>query len=148
MRQRIHRVVTLAALLATMGCGDSFFEVSDPDILEASNIDPEADGPTLARSAFQNLVDAYGDHIVYSAWWSHEARVGDTFPTRNEFGRRFLDDTNGTLNSEVWTPLARAARSKFWMQPFSPHFFSTYGMVTVRLASNRGDQNRSSTRTC
>ena len=109
MRQRISRVVTLAALLATMGCGDSFFEVSDPDILEASNIDPEADGPTLARSAFQNLVDAYGDHIVYSAWWSHEARVGDTFPTRNEFGRRFLDDTNGTLNGEVWTPLARAA---------------------------------------
>ena len=109
MRQRIHFVVTLAALLATMGCGDSFFEVSDPDILEASNIDPEADGPTLARSAFQNLVDAYGDHIVYSAWWSHEARVGDTFPTRNEFGRRFLDDTNGTLNGEVWTPLARAA---------------------------------------
>lgn len=109
MRQRIHRVVTLAALLATLGCGDSFFEVSDPDILEASNIDPEADGATLARSAFQNLVDAYGDHIVYSAWWSHEARVGDTFPTRNEFGRRFLDDTNGTLNGEVWTPLARAA---------------------------------------
>ncbi|MDP2954989.1 MAG: hypothetical protein Q8N53_01095, partial [Longimicrobiales bacterium] len=39
----------------------------------------------------------------------HEAWVGDTFPTRNEFGRRFLDDTNGTLNGEVWTPIARAA---------------------------------------
>jgi hypothetical protein len=108
MRQRIHRSVTLAALLALMGCGDSFFEVSDPDVLEATNIDPEADGPTLARSAFQNLADAYGDHIVYTAWWSHEARVGDTFPTRNEFGRRFLDDTNGTLNG-VWTNYALAA---------------------------------------
>jgi len=109
MNQRIHRSVALAALLATAACGDSFFEVSDPDILEASNIDPEADGVTLARSAFQNLVDAFGDFIVYTAWWSHEARVGDTFPTRNEFGRRFIDDTNGTLNSEGWTPIARAA---------------------------------------
>jgi len=111
MRQRIHRVVTLAALLATMGCGDSFFEVSDPDILEATNFDPETDGMTLARSAFQNLSDYYGDHVVYSAWWSHEARVGDTFPTRNEFGRRFLDDTNGTLNNPVWTELTLAATS-------------------------------------
>jgi len=109
MNQRFHRSVALAALLATAACGDSFFEVSDPDILEASNIDPEADGVTLARSAFQNVVDAFGDFIVYTAWWSHEARVGDTFPTRNEFGRRFIDDTNGTLNNEGWTPLARAA---------------------------------------
>lgn len=109
MRQRIHRIATLCALLSLVGCGDSFFEVSDPDVLEASNIDPEADGLTLARSAFQNLVDAYGDVIVYTAWWSAEAWVGDTFPTRNEFGRRFIDDTNGTLNSEAWTPVARAA---------------------------------------
>jgi len=109
MRQRIHRAVALAAVIATVGCTDGFFEVSDPDILEANNIDPEKDGLTLARSAFQNLVDSYGDHIVYSAWWVHEGRVGDTFPTRNEFGRRFLDDTNGTLRDEVWAPVARAA---------------------------------------
>lgn len=109
MRQRFHSAVVLAAVIATVGCGDSFFEVSDPDVLEANNIDPTRDGITLARSAFQNLVDAFGDHIVYSAWWTHEAWVGDTFPTRNEFGRRFLDDTNGTLNGEVWTPIARAA---------------------------------------
>lgn len=109
MKQRIHRIATLAALISLVGCGDSFFEVSDPDILEASNIDPEADGLVLARSAFQNLVDSYGDFIVYTAWWSAEAWVGDTFPTRNEFGRRFIDDTNGTLNGEVWAPIARAA---------------------------------------
>lgn len=111
MNQRFHRSVALAALLATAACTDSFFEVSDPDVLEASNIDPEADGVTLARSAFQNLAEAFGDIIVLSAWWSHEARVGDTFPTRNEFGRRFLDDTNGTLNGEGWSPITLAASS-------------------------------------
>jgi hypothetical protein len=109
MNQRTHRLVALAALLATVACTDSFFEVSDPDVLEASNIDPETDGVTLARSAFQNLADAFGDVIVYTAWWSHEARVGDTFPTRNEFGRRFIDDTNGTLNTEGWEPITLAA---------------------------------------
>jgi starch-binding outer membrane protein, SusD/RagB family len=47
--------------------------------------------------------------IVYGAWWSHEARVGDTFPTRNEFGRRFIDNTNGDLRTQVWEPMTRAA---------------------------------------
>ncbi|MEZ4416838.1 MAG: hypothetical protein R3E10_13900 [Gemmatimonadota bacterium] len=109
MSKRLHRIAPTVALLAAFGCTDSFFEVSDPDLLEATNIDPEADGMTLARSAFQNLADAFGDIIVYSAWWSHEARVGDTFPTRNEFGRRFIDDTNGTLNTEGWSPITLAA---------------------------------------
>lgn len=109
MRRRIHRFATLAALLSLAGCGDSFFEITDPDQLESSAIDPEADGPALARSAFQNLADAYGNIALYVAWWAYEARVGDTFPTRNEFGRRFIDDTNGTLNDDVWFPLVRAA---------------------------------------
>lgn len=109
MRVRMRGIASALAVVTAVGCGDSFFQVSDPDLLEATNIDPEADGLTLARSAFQNLVDAFGDIIVYSAWWSHEARVGDTFPTRNEFGRRFIDDTNGTLNTDTWTPITRAA---------------------------------------
>ncbi len=109
MRQRIHTFATLAALLALVGCTDSFFQITDPDELQATAIDPVADGPALARSAFQNLAASYGDLVVYTAWWSYEARVGDTFPTRNEFGRRFISDTNGTLNSEVWSPLVLAA---------------------------------------
>ncbi|MCA9739097.1 MAG: hypothetical protein R3E98_08255 [Gemmatimonadota bacterium] len=109
MRVRMRGIASALAVVTAVGCGDSFFQVSDPDLLEATNIDPEADGLTLARSAFQNLVDAFGNIIVYSAWWSHEARVGDTFPTRNEFGRRFIDDTNGTLNTDTWTPITLAA---------------------------------------
>lgn len=108
MRNRIQSVASIVALLSLVGC-NSFFEVSDPDVLESTAIDPTADGPTLARSAFQNLVDSYGDLVVNSGWWSYEARVGDTFPTRNEIGRRFIDPTNGTLNGELWSPLVRAA---------------------------------------
>ncbi len=112
MRQSIQRTLGALLVLATVqglaGC-DSFFSVTDPDRLQANRIDPVKDGEVLARSAYQNFAEAYGDVLVYSAWWSDEARVGDTFPTRNEFGRRFIDDTNGTLNSEVWSPLSRAA---------------------------------------
>ncbi|MBX6363515.1 MAG: hypothetical protein IRZ00_06575 [Gemmatimonadetes bacterium] len=113
MNAQIRRTLAAALLLtaanALAGCGDDFFSVTDPDVLQANKIDPKADAEVLARSAFQNLAQAYGDLAVYTGWWSHEARVGDTFPTRNEFGRRFIDDANGTLRDEVWSPLARAA---------------------------------------
>lgn len=112
MRLQTRRTLTTALVLAAAyglaGC-DNFFSVSDPDRLEANRIDPVADGEVMARSAFQNLAEAYGDLAVYTAWWSDEARVGDTFPTRNEFGRRFIDPNNGTLRDEVWFPLSRAA---------------------------------------
>ncbi len=111
MKRRIHQIATFAALLSVTGCTDSFFQITDPDELQASAIDPEADGPALARSAFQNLSTAFGGIALYSAWWAYEARVGDTFPTRNEFGRRFITDTNGTLNDETWSPLVLAASS-------------------------------------
>jgi starch-binding outer membrane protein, SusD/RagB family len=108
MNYRIRSIMSVVALLSIAAC-DTFFEVTDPDLLESTAIDPQSDGATLARSAFQNLVDSYGDMVVYTAWWAYEARVGDTFPTRNEFGRRFIDPTNGTLNSEGWSPLVLAA---------------------------------------
>lgn len=106
---RFQRALAVLLVLVAAGCSDEFFQVTDPDVLEAGAIDPVRDGPVLARSAAQNFAEAYGDMVVYTAWWSDEARVGDTFPTRNEFGRRFLSDTNGTLNNEVWSPLSRAA---------------------------------------
>ncbi len=109
MTTRAWRIGAVALLVAAAGCSDRFFQVTDPDILESTAIDPQRDGPVLARSAFQNFVAAYSNVAVYVAWWSYEARVGDTFPTRNEFGRRFIDDTNGTLNGEVWSPLVRGA---------------------------------------
>ncbi|HSL71248.1 MAG TPA: hypothetical protein VK864_13460, partial [Longimicrobiales bacterium] len=109
MMKRIWRTGMLALVFTATACSDDFFQVTDPDILESTAIDPVRDGPVLARSAYQNFADSFSQTAVYIAWWAYEARVGDTFPTRNEFGRRFLDDTNGTLNGDVWSPMARAA---------------------------------------
>lgn len=95
---------------ATSGC-DSFLDVTDPGILEAEVIDPETDGELISRSAMQNLLVAFGNVIINSAWFTNEARVGDTFPTRNQFGRRDIVGNNGTHNTENWVPTQRAIAS-------------------------------------
>ena len=46
--------------------------------------------------------------ILSAAWFTNELRVGDTFPTRNEFGRRIVSDANSTMSGALWTPLSRA----------------------------------------
>lgn len=97
----------MMALLATAGC-DSLFEVDNPNVIDASTVDPVADGTIFARSAFQTLAAAYGNMIVYTGWFTDEARVGDTFPTRNEYGRRAVDFSNVTHNDDVWFPITRA----------------------------------------
>ena len=95
----IHKLVAAVALLGVTACD---VEVINPNIVEASSIDPAADAATFARSAMQNFFTAYGagsggtePMIVSAGWFTNEIRVGDTFPTRNEFGRRIVSDVNG-----------------------------------------------------
>lgn len=106
-----NRNVRLAAILgmvaAPVAC-DDFLDVPDPTVIDAGTIDPVNDLPTFAVSALQDLFSALDDVIVYSAWFSGEAWVGDTFPTRNDIGRRVVEYTNGTLNSDIYQPLAFA----------------------------------------
>lgn len=93
--------------LSAAACGD-FFEVDRPNTVDAGTIDPVVAAAEFANSAYQNMLDAYGGVIVYGGWFTNEARVGDTFPTRNEYGRRSISPRNSTAESEVWWPLARA----------------------------------------
>ena len=107
-RQRIGAGLLAGLVLTSAGC-DSLLEVTDPDVVEADKIDLVSDQETFSRSAYHNFVSVLGSLIVYGAWFTNEARVGDTFPTRNEFGLRTVDyRTNGTLNDEVWEPLSLA----------------------------------------
>lgn len=108
VRGRVGALALLAVLTPALTACDSFFEVINPNVIDASTVDPVADGTVFSRSAFQTFAAAYAaGYIVYTAWFSNEAWVGDTFPTRNEYGRRFIDDRNGTHNGEVWFPLTR-----------------------------------------
>lgn len=101
-----------AGALFLAGCGD-WLTVPDPTVIDADVLDPVADAPVLARSAQQNFAHAYGWLIMYSSWFVGETDVSETFPTRNEFGRRDITIQNGSLNGDVWSPLSQAASSAY-----------------------------------
>jgi hypothetical protein len=105
---------TAAGALLAVGataCGDDFVTVTNPNVIDAATVDPLSSGNTLALSAQQNYVDMIGLLAMYGGWFSGEANVSDTFPTRNEFGIRNITDLNGSLNTDVWQPLSRAIGS-------------------------------------
>ncbi len=113
---KIPRAVTRTAagtllVLGATACSDSFLNVTNPDVIDAATVDPTSGAATLAQSAQQNFATALGLLSVYSGWFTVEANVSDTFPTRNEFGFRLISDLNGSLNADVWAPLSRAAAS-------------------------------------
>jgi starch-binding outer membrane protein, SusD/RagB family len=104
--------IAVAAAVGVAGCND-FLTVKNPTVIEVTTLDPVADAPVLANSAIQNLAAAYGWLIMYTSWMSGEADVAETFPTRNEFGRRAVDPTNGSLSTDVWFPLSLSAASTY-----------------------------------
>ena len=107
MRARLRRFGALALFVGAAGCTD-FLTVPNPGVIDAATVDPVADAVTLANSAKQNFAVSYGLMIMYSAWFTGEAQVAETFPTRNEFAQRAVNATNGSHNADVWTPLSRA----------------------------------------
>lgn len=104
------RLLGAAALAATAACSE-FVTVDNPNVIDISAIDPVRDAATLANSAQQNYAIALGWSIMYSSWFNGESIVAETFPTRNEFGRRDVSSGNGSLNTDVWSPLSLAAAS-------------------------------------
>lgn len=99
----------LAGVVAvgTAACED-FVEVRTPGVVDAEEVDPVEDGATFSQSAFQNFIVANGHHARITGWFTTEAWVGDTFPTRNQFGRRDIDVGNGTMNGSLFFPLSQA----------------------------------------
>lgn len=104
--------VAAAAALTLTGC-EYWLTVPDPTVIDANALDPVNDAPLLSKSAQQNFANAYGWMIVYSSWFVGETDVSETFPTRNEFGRRDVTEQNGSLNGDVWFPLSQAASSSY-----------------------------------
>lgn len=102
--------VLAAASVGVAGC-DDFLQVTDTGNLETDAIDLINDARTLAYSALQNFHVAYGEAAVYDAWFTNVARVGDTFPTRNEFGRREVADAGNAQLNGFWNVTQRAIAS-------------------------------------
>lgn len=110
--QRATRVGAVTALMGlSLGACADFLTVRNPNVIDASAIDPVNDAPTLAASAQQNFAVVYGWYAMYQSWFVGETLVAETFPTRNEYGRRDVLNTNGSHNGDVWAPLGVALAS-------------------------------------
>ncbi len=111
IRRTVRAGAVAAVLGVSLGACDDFLTVKNPNLINASAINPEADAPTLAASAQQNFAVALGWFAMYQSWFTGETLVAETFPTRNEYGRREVLNTNGSHNGDVWQPLSVALAS-------------------------------------
>lgn len=106
LRRFLGAALTAGVAVAASGCND-FLEVTNPNELEQDAVDPDRDGRMLSQSVYQAFVTTYngstsGNGVpLMTAWFTNEARVGDTFPTRNDIGRRDIPPTNGHTGS-LW----------------------------------------------
>lgn len=98
------------ALLSAAACS-GFLEVDNPNVIDAGTINPVQDVPTLTASGQQSFQSALGWLAMYGGWFTGEIDVAETFPTRNEYGRRDVAAANGSHNTDVWFPLSQAAAS-------------------------------------
>jgi hypothetical protein len=110
--KRFASMVAAAGALFLGGCND-WLTVDNPSVIDNDALDRIANAPVLARSAQQNFASAYGHLIVYSSWFVGETDVSETFPTRNEFGRRAIAIQNGSLDTDVWFPLSQTVTSAY-----------------------------------
>jgi hypothetical protein len=138
IRRALARTLVGTVLLASAAaCKDSFLQVTNPNVIDASTVDPTSGAATLAASAQQNFATALGWLTMYGAWFSGEANVSDTFPTRNEFGFRLISDLNGSLLTDVWQPITLAtASSKIVLDLTLPN--PTTNINLARAATFRG----------
>ncbi len=110
IRRAVSRTMAGAALLIALpACSDKFLQVENPNLIDATTVDPNASAAILANSAQQDYQNWYGSSIMYSGWFTGEINVSDTFPTRNEFGYRQVENLNGDLTTYLWGPVSVAA---------------------------------------
>ncbi|MBX3145302.1 MAG: RagB/SusD family nutrient uptake outer membrane protein [Gemmatimonadales bacterium] len=101
----ISRTLALAALGFGLGGCNEWLQVLNPTVIDVKSTDPVEDAPILAGSAQQSFNSSFGWLVMYSGWFTGESDVSETFPTRNEFGRRAVDPNNTSHRDDVWFPL-------------------------------------------
>lgn len=111
----IRKVVSCSLLGAALtvgatGCSDDFLNVSNPNVIDASEVDPNASAATLAASTQQNFATAYGTFIQFSSHFTGETYIMETSGAQNEYGRREVSELNGQ-NTAMWTAMQLAVAS-------------------------------------
>lgn len=110
IRRAVSRTIFGTALAASAACSSDFLEVINPNVIDASEVDPAATASTLAASAEQNFKTAVGTFIQFSSHFTGETYIMETSGSQNEFGRREVSELNGQAATQ-WREMSRAAAS-------------------------------------
>lgn len=106
----VSRTFIVALTLGTSACSDAFLEVTNPNVIDASEVDPAGSAATLAASAEQNFKTAVGTFIQFSSHFTGETYIMETSGSQNEFGRREVSELNGQALTQ-WREMSRASAS-------------------------------------
>jgi len=111
IRRGVSRTLISAALvMSAAACTDKFLDVTNPNVIDASTVDPASTAGTLAASAEQNFKTAVGTFIQFSSHFTGETYIMETSGSQNEFGRREVSELNGQASAQ-WRDMSLAAAS-------------------------------------
>ena len=85
--------------------------VTNPNIIEADDLDPQADASVLAKSAMQDFTEAYHWLVLYPGWFTAEIRSAHIQQFANDANRRAIESDAGNLDQEAWGPISAARTS-------------------------------------
>jgi starch-binding outer membrane protein, SusD/RagB family len=111
IRRAVSRtLIATAFVVGASACSDNFLEVDNPNVIDASTVDPKEAAATLAASTEQNFKTAVGTFIQFSSHFTGETYIMETSGAQNEFGRREVSELNGQALIQ-WRDMSLAAAS-------------------------------------
>jgi len=111
IRRAVSRtLIATAFVVGASACSDKFLEVDNPNVIDASTVDPKEAAATLAASTEQNFKTAVGTFVQFSSHFTGETYIMETSGAQNEFGRREVSELNGQALIQ-WREMSLAAAS-------------------------------------
>lgn len=101
-------VLATALLVAASACE---LGVTNPNVIEAGDLDPEGDASILAKSSMQDFTEAYQWLALYPGWFTGELLSAHIQEFANDTNRREIDTDSGNLDQEAWGPIVTARKS-------------------------------------
>jgi len=103
-------VIGMALALSATACGNDFFKVTNPNVIDAAEVDGASSAGSLSASVQQNFATAVGTFIQFSSHFTGETYIMETSGAQNEFGRREVSELNGQAFAQ-WRDMSLAAAS-------------------------------------
>lgn len=108
LHRRSATAIAALGLGVLLGACSDLLSVENPGAIQDSQLNDLTLAPALVQSAVSDFQRMYDDLAYYSAVITDEAVTGHNFETIKEIDLRLAKPNNGTINSDIYTPLQRA----------------------------------------